>query len=146
MSIEEHNRERNRVIGGLPGTASDSRYQCVSPRSLHGSLIFDCQNISCREVREVDLDPSNWTSGARFFPKKFIFAGSPDMWILAKTTILGERLSGVDIPCDTYGPGTDHTVNWPPFSVHYETKLFVENRGNGAKGDFIARIAGEYDR
>ncbi len=142
MSIEEHNRGRN---GGLPGTASDSRYQCASQRYNHGSLILKLRGIIVCTEYEIEIDPTNW-DGPRFFPKKFIFAGSPNLWILAKTMIAGQRLSPVDIPCDTYGPGTDHTVNWPVFSVHYETKLFVENRGDGPQGDFIARIVGEWDR
>ena len=124
---------------------NDHRRAMLMEPPVPGSLILEQRNIAAGATVKVALGGGNWREGRSFHPRKLVYAGSPDMWILSKTNIMGNGLSGVDIPCDTYRPGADLVISWPPFSVGCEVEFVVENRGASA-GHFIARIAGEFDR
>lgn len=93
-------------------------------------------------------DMDEWVFGPHFAPKYFVYVGSPNLWLLKASHCNGTTLSASDLPCETYRPGCPTWVNWPTFSCagfSLPMILVIENRGK-EKGDFIARMAGEFHR
>ena len=95
------------------------------------------------DTREMD----EWAFGPHFLARYFIFVGSPNLWLLKSSACNGYMLTQAsDLPCDTFRPGCPTWVNWKAFSCsgfHATMIMDIENRGK-EKGDFIARMAGEY--